>query len=674
MGASDLDDDDDVDIVVADWERDEVLILWNGGNGIFGTQQSLEGALNPLSLAIGDWNDDDDPDIAVSHSELSHLTVFINNGSQGFDAAERWVTGSFTGRAYQPVIASTMFAGDLDGNGAADLATLKTSVANVAGQTAVVLGKGNGRFHTGMMLGVGSGPSGISGAEISGDGVVDLVVARTSGLTSDPITTTTTFLVSTATDAYTRTDLIVGFEQADVYMGLLDADDEADLALLEDGGPIHVYTGDGAGSFSPEYTRTGTSQNSLFADDLDNDGDTDLVSGNMHFASSKVKVFLNNGSAGFDTAIDTATDVGWVTDYNGADMNGDTYTDLLVAGINPYRLVVHYNDGSANFSVTDSISVPLSLTTHFHGPAAAGADLDGDDDVDLVVVGDGSWPFENPCGVGVYENLGSRAFGTIHCINDTDDFNDVMLKDLDGDDDVDIAAAREPSSGDGAVVVFRNQGDGGFDDGEPYAVGQAPIALFSADLDGDGDTDVAIANRDSGDVTILYGLATNTPPNAPSSPQPSDGAMDQSFPVSLRWVTSDPDFGEPLEADVYLGTSPTPPLVRTAYTGTQHSPTGILPNTTYYWKIVARDSRDAEMSGPVWEFTTAANPVESVSKSVTALAHTRPERRWERVSGRRRSRTSVIGLATSSCRCWCAPTKSPAETTVNGASKPRSLF
>ena len=96
---------------------------------------------------------------------------------------------------------------------------------------------------------------------------------------------------------------------------------------------------------------------------------------------------------------------------------------------------------------------------------------------------------------------------------------------------------------------------------------------------------------------------SNKKPNSPSNPSPADNATNIYITPTLTWVCSDPE-ENPLNYDVYFGTSPTPSLVNEGQTDNTYSP-GILDSiTTYYWKIVAKDDHDNETSGEVWQFTT----------------------------------------------------------------------
>lgn len=108
----------------------------------------------------------------------------------------------------------------------------------------------------------------------------------------------------------------------------------------------------------------------------------------------------------------------------------------------------------------------------------------------------------------------------------------------------------------------------------------------------------------SGPVWSFTTTATpNTPPNSPYNPVPSDGATGISLDVVLSWQCDDPD-GDSLSYDLYFGTSTTPPLVAQNLNNANYDPNNLKYETTYYWKVVAKDTFDATASGPVWSFTT----------------------------------------------------------------------
>lgn len=108
---------------------------------------------------------------------------------------------------------------------------------------------------------------------------------------------------------------------------------------------------------------------------------------------------------------------------------------------------------------------------------------------------------------------------------------------------------------------------------------------------------------------FFTGEKPNDPPNEPSNPDPWDGATEIDIDADLSWTCSDPD-GDDLIYDVYFeANDPNPDvLVSNDQTETTYDPGIMMPETTYYWQIVAKDEFGASTSGPIWHFTTKEEP------------------------------------------------------------------
>ncbi len=83
----------------------------------------------------------------------------------------------------------------------------------------------------------------------------------------------------------------------------------------------------------------------------------------------------------------------------------------------------------------------------------------------------------------------------------------VVAADLDGDGDLDLAAAEFAAD---RVTVFLALGGGRFAPGASFAAGNLPEDLAAADLDGDGDVDLATADNGSSSVSVLIGNGDGT--------------------------------------------------------------------------------------------------------------------------------------------------------------------
>lgn len=88
----------------------------------------------------------------------------------------------------------------------------------------------------------------------------------------------------------------------------------------------------------------------------------------------------------------------------------------------------------------------------------------------------------------------------------------------------------------------------------------------------------------------------------PFNPSPANGVTGQLTDVTISWQCTNP-----VEFDVYFGTGLNPPLVSENMSMKSYDPPGRLEyNTTYYWRIVSKDSYGGkQVSGPVWSFKTA---------------------------------------------------------------------
>ena len=100
--------------------------------------------------------------------------------------------------------------------------------------------------------------------------------------------------------------------------------------------------------------------------------------------------------------------------------------------------------------------------------------------------------------------LDSPAFGQLFDTAVNYDAGDgsysIYSADLDGDNDNDLAVANQYSNN---VSILLNNGNATFQAAFNYGVGARPMWIFAADLDGDGDSDLVTVNTDSDNISIL---------------------------------------------------------------------------------------------------------------------------------------------------------------------------
>ena len=147
---------------------------------------------------------------------------------------------------------------------------------------------------------------------------------------------------------------------------------------------------------------------------------------------------------------------------------------------------------------------------------------------------------------------------------------------------------------------------------------------------------VVVTNFDGQSGTLTNGFTVNLPgcpdPATPLTPSPGDGATGVLTNQTLSWAIS----AETDSYDVYFGTS-TNPLFLGNVIGTSYALPTLNPNTTYYWKIVAKNNCGNSTSGSLWSFTTIHDkplpPTLASPGNLDTGVSTSPTLRWNASNG-----------------------------------------
>jgi len=269
-----------------------------------------------------------------------------------------------------------------------------------------------------------------------------------------------------------------------------------------------------------DYEVDGYAQ-SVAIGDLDGDGNLDMAVANSGYEDNNVSVLLGNGDGTFQEPVNY-----WTGDESSpwsvaiGDLNGDGNPDLVAASYwcyydyyetyyyDPYVSVLLGN-GDGTFQEAVSYEV-------FDGPhTVAIGDLDGDGNPDLAVacsIGNHFYPGK----VSVLLGNGDGTFQGRVDIAAGDNPYSVAIGDLDGDGDSDLAVACKgdyPLSP-GEVSILLGNGDGTFQAPVIYdAAGVSPLSVAIGDLDSDGHSDLAVVNYGvygNGSVSVLLGNGDGT--------------------------------------------------------------------------------------------------------------------------------------------------------------------
>ncbi|CAM9829613.1 unnamed protein product, partial [Ectocarpus fasciculatus] len=205
-----------------------------------------------------------------------------------------------------------------------------------------------------------------------------------------------------------------------------------------------------------------------------------------------------DGEGTFSDGFDISTDADGAIALALADLDGDDDLDVVSASVYSGLAWYDNSDGSGAFSLDVSLE---PADDPAGGKDVVAADIDGDGDIDIISASfdgahtDGNFPDGR---IIWFENDGSGRFAEGRDIGLLDSARSVVAVDLDNDGDVDLVAC---DSVGGHIVWYENtDGAGNFSEAIDIAVDIGVHSLIAVDLDGDGDFDLATANRDSGRV------------------------------------------------------------------------------------------------------------------------------------------------------------------------------
>ncbi len=310
IGATDLDGDGDVDLVLGA-QGTEIGVLLGNGDGSFGARVPYASGNKAAgsTLTLGDLNGDGLVDLITQNSYADSISVLLGNGNGSFKAQSVYSVGD------NPQDSSL---GDLNGDGIQDL------LVGGATETFVLLGNADGSFKAALTMILGASPRYSKLADINNDGRLDIVdpdnigslVVRL-GNGNGTFTASSTYAAPQASNGAAIADI-----NSDGYLDVVNH--------MQTGSLVGVFLGNGDGSFkalrsyaSPTFVPRAL----LTLADFNGDDVLDLTYNDRD--SNTLIVHLGNADGSFAAYTSYANATSEPRSMTVADVNGDDILDLI---------------------------------------------------------------------------------------------------------------------------------------------------------------------------------------------------------------------------------------------------------------------------------------------------------------------------------------------------------
>ncbi|MGQ0620136.1 MAG: FG-GAP-like repeat-containing protein [Panacagrimonas sp.] len=426
---ADLDDDGDLDVLVAQFANDSITAFVNDGNPVpvFTSVLISNQADGARSVYAGDIDGDGRIDVVSASRDDNKIAWYRNNGLLSFSETEI----STDARS-----ARSVFVADVNGDGTMDVLSASLSDDKIAWYEF----DGGFTFETHIIATDADGASSVFAGDMDGDGDADVLSASQFDNTIALYENRATHRSATfAVDPVTQGGSIVAADAGALFTADIRGRGRAEILVPYRNGEFYYYENDFR--FPNLYTRrliaNASQPLSTHAADLDGDGDQDVILGT--FNNDGIQWYRNAPNpGGFGGPVFTrfAIDDG-VFAPNAlatADLDGDGDIDVIGANSDTVDTVTWYeNDGGEMPSFTPnlidgSIGAPYSVQA---------IDMEGDGDIDVVAAS----KYDDQ--IHWYENNGAAdpVFTERVVSNVATSVRSVFAIDLDRDGDMDVLSA-----------------------------------------------------------------------------------------------------------------------------------------------------------------------------------------------------------------------------------------
>jgi len=511
VAVGDIDGDTLPDIVVANLNSASVSVLINTTANLattpsFAAPANFTVGLGPTGVALSDLDNDNDLDIVTSDFADDTTTVLFNStttpGTPSFAVAQPFAAGD------QPLWVDV---GDANGDGRDDIVVVNFNEDDLSVLLNDTANAGTPDFGGATDFAVGEDPRWAGFIDLNGDTRDDLVVVEQTPETMSAMINESVINAQTPAFGGLATFNSGIARPMDVIAVDADSDGLIDLGVInfwDNVADIFLNTSaNGTMSFADKQRFSlGRSARRVASGDFNEDGRPDFVVTNED--ESFVEVTLNLTPPGDTTLVFSdrlQIPVGespWHVVVG--DIDGDDVDDLVATSRRSDTISIMINETVAT-ATTATFAQVIELSTGQRPRGIVLVDINADNRLDLAVANrtDGNVSFFMNTTVG-----GSVSFASRVSIATGDGAFGIDAGDFNADGSEDIVVTNIDADTIGVLINTTAQGAGAptFSGPATYAVGVDPVEVVAGDLNGDGMDDVVVANSEGNSLSVMVNL------------------------------------------------------------------------------------------------------------------------------------------------------------------------